>query len=198
MEPSENGNSYTNGNGASTNGNGAHANGNDAHAIASGASVNGNGAHANGATASENAAFGQATPRPRLRAHLRRSDPWAAQLLVPGHVLRPGWQAAKGSQDPRPGNRPYPRKKKVYVLENRCPHRGIPLHNGKFEFEGCITCIYHGWTFDLGSGQMVAALVDGPDSPMTCRPTTDQELPGGRALRPRLGLDGRRFADGAS
>ncbi len=64
-------------------------------------------------------------------------------------------------------------KGKVYALEDRCPHRGIPLHNGKFEFEGCISCIYHGWTFDLGTGQMIAALTDGPDSPMTCRPTTN-------------------------
>jgi phenylpropionate dioxygenase-like ring-hydroxylating dioxygenase large terminal subunit len=63
-------------------------------------------------------------------------------------------------------------KKKAYALENRCPHRGIPLDNGKFEFEGCLTCVYHGWTFDLATGQLVAALPDGPDSPMVGRDVT--------------------------
>ena len=62
--------------------------------------------------------------------------------------------------------------KKAYALENRCPHRGIPLHQGKYEFEGTISCIYHGWTFDMATGQLVAALTDGPDSPMSGRPTT--------------------------
>ena len=63
-------------------------------------------------------------------------------------------------------------RKEAYALADRCPHRGIPLHNGKFEFQGCITCIYHGWTFDLATGQMIAALVDGPESPMVNRDTT--------------------------
>jgi phenylpropionate dioxygenase-like ring-hydroxylating dioxygenase large terminal subunit len=61
------------------------------------------------------------------------------------------------------------RQNKAYALENRCPHRGIPLHQGKFEFEGTISCVYHGWTFDLATGQMIAALPDGPDSPMPYR-----------------------------
>jgi phenylpropionate dioxygenase-like ring-hydroxylating dioxygenase large terminal subunit len=64
-------------------------------------------------------------------------------------------------------------KKKVYALDNRCPHRGIPLDNGKFEFDGCLTCVYHGWTYDLATGKLVAALVDGPDSPMVGREVTD-------------------------
>ena len=61
------------------------------------------------------------------------------------------------------------RQNRAYALENRCPHRGIPLHLGKFEFEGTITCIYHAWTFDLATGQLVAVLTDGPDSPMPGR-----------------------------
>jgi phenylpropionate dioxygenase-like ring-hydroxylating dioxygenase large terminal subunit len=54
----------------------------------------------------------------------------------------------------------------AHALQDRCPHRGIPLSLGKQEFPGTFTCRYHGWTFDLESGTMVAALTDGPDSPM--------------------------------
>ena len=53
-----------------------------------------------------------------------------------------------------------------YALENRCPHRGVPLSIGTCEFRGTntITCRYHGWTFDLSDGLCVAAITDGPDS----------------------------------
>jgi len=54
----------------------------------------------------------------------------------------------------------------VHALHDRCPHRGIPLSIGKREFPGTISCIYHGWTFDLCTGRLVAALTDGPDSPI--------------------------------
>ena len=54
----------------------------------------------------------------------------------------------------------------AYALLDRCPHRGIPLSLGRQEFPGTFTCRYHGWTFDLASGTLVAALTDGPDSPM--------------------------------
>lgn len=54
----------------------------------------------------------------------------------------------------------------AYALEDRCPHRGIPLSLGRREFPGTFTCRYHGWTFDLKSGTLVAALTDGPDSPI--------------------------------
>lgn len=55
---------------------------------------------------------------------------------------------------------------KAVALEDRCPHRGVPLSLGKREFPGTITCRYHGWTFDLKTGMLVAALTDGPDSPI--------------------------------
>jgi phenylpropionate dioxygenase-like ring-hydroxylating dioxygenase large terminal subunit len=54
----------------------------------------------------------------------------------------------------------------VHALQDRCPHRGIPLSIGRQEFPGTWTCRYHGWTFDLQTGTLVAALTDGPDSPM--------------------------------
>ena len=55
------------------------------------------------------------------------------------------------------------------ALEDRCPHRGIRLSIGKQEFPGTFTCRYHGWTFDLTSGLVVAALTDGPKSPVCGR-----------------------------
>ena len=55
-----------------------------------------------------------------------------------------------------------------FALEDRCAHRGIPLSVGRCEFPGTntITCRYHGWTFDIANGMCVAALTDGPDSPI--------------------------------
>jgi len=65
---------------------------------------------------------------------------------------------------------------KVYALQDRCAHRGIPLSCkasptgrrtfSKQIFPGTITCGFHGWTYDLASGVVVAALTDGPDSPI--------------------------------
>jgi nitrite reductase/ring-hydroxylating ferredoxin subunit len=59
-------------------------------------------------------------------------------------------------------------KDKVRALKDRCPHRGVPLSAGDQRFPGTITCIYHGWTFDLKTGTLLQALTDGPDSPV-CR-----------------------------
>ncbi len=48
---------------------------------------------------------------------------------------------------------------KVYLVGNRCAHRGTQLSTGIVDGEG-IRCIYHGWKFD-GSGQCV----DQPSEP---------------------------------
>lgn len=56
----------------------------------------------------------------------------------------------------------------VRALKDRCPHRGVPLSLGHQIFPGTLTCIYHGWTFDLASGALKQALTDGPDSAV-CR-----------------------------
>lgn len=53
-----------------------------------------------------------------------------------------------------------------YALHDRCPHRGVPLSAGRREFPGTITCAYHGFTYDLASGELVVVLTDGPDSPI--------------------------------
>lgn len=55
---------------------------------------------------------------------------------------------------------------RVFGLSDRCPHRGVPLSAGHCRFPATVTCRYHGWTFDLASGELVAALTDGPDSPI--------------------------------
>ena len=48
---------------------------------------------------------------------------------------------------------------KVYLIGNRCAHRGVQLSTGIVEGEG-VRCIYHGWKYD-GSGQCV----DQPSEP---------------------------------
>ncbi|WP_434740585.1 aromatic ring-hydroxylating oxygenase subunit alpha [Micromonospora sp. SH-82] len=54
----------------------------------------------------------------------------------------------------------------VYGMKDRCPHRGVPLSCGEKAFPGTVSCVYHGWTFDLKTGDLVAALTDGPSSPI--------------------------------
>jgi phenylpropionate dioxygenase-like ring-hydroxylating dioxygenase large terminal subunit len=54
----------------------------------------------------------------------------------------------------------------AYALVDRCPHRGVPLSEGSQQFPGTLSCAYHGWTFDLASGDLVAAITDGPASPI--------------------------------
>jgi phenylpropionate dioxygenase-like ring-hydroxylating dioxygenase large terminal subunit len=53
---------------------------------------------------------------------------------------------------------------KTYCLEGRCAHRGVPLTEGRFEFPCTISCAYHGWTYSLETGELLAALTDGPES----------------------------------
>lgn len=53
---------------------------------------------------------------------------------------------------------------KIYCLQGRCAHRGVPLVEGNREFPCTITCPYHGWTYDLKDGRVIAALTDGPES----------------------------------
>jgi phenylpropionate dioxygenase-like ring-hydroxylating dioxygenase large terminal subunit len=53
-----------------------------------------------------------------------------------------------------------------YALRDRCVHRGVQLSYGTCLTEGTLTCPYHGWTYDVASGACVAALTDGPNSPV--------------------------------
>lgn len=41
---------------------------------------------------------------------------------------------------------------RIYALEDRCPHQGVPLSEGDVEDE-IVRCWYHGWEFELCSGR---------------------------------------------
>jgi phenylpropionate dioxygenase-like ring-hydroxylating dioxygenase large terminal subunit len=71
----------------------------------------------------------------------------------------------------------------VHALQDRCPHRGVPLSLGSQEFPGTLSCPYHGWTFDLESGRLCAVITDGPDSPL-CGKLAVRRFP----VAERLGL----------
>jgi nitrite reductase/ring-hydroxylating ferredoxin subunit len=43
----------------------------------------------------------------------------------------------------------------VHAVEDRCPHRRVPLSMGWVTEEGWIQCPYHGWCFEGGTGQCV-------------------------------------------
>lgn len=53
-----------------------------------------------------------------------------------------------------------------YVLEDRCAHRGVRLSMGECRFPGTVSCFYHGWTYDIATGRLLAVLTEGPDSPL--------------------------------
>jgi nitrite reductase/ring-hydroxylating ferredoxin subunit len=40
---------------------------------------------------------------------------------------------------------------KIYAFNDRCPHKGFPLHKGTLEGH-TLTCAYHGGQFDVRSG----------------------------------------------
>ena len=44
----------------------------------------------------------------------------------------------------------------VRALEDRCPHRRMPLSLGTVRTEGWLQCAYHGWSFDGSNGQCKA------------------------------------------
>ncbi|MFM6854585.1 MAG: Rieske 2Fe-2S domain-containing protein, partial [Sphingopyxis sp.] len=49
----------------------------------------------------------------------------------------------------------------VGVLEDRCPHRNVPLSSGRC-VDGQIECPYHGWRFDTqGQCRLVPGSIDG-------------------------------------
>jgi len=41
---------------------------------------------------------------------------------------------------------------RAFALQDACPHRGMPLHCGRFDGKQ-VECGYHGWKFDAHSGQ---------------------------------------------
>ena len=45
-------------------------------------------------------------------------------------------------------------KGEFFAIDNTCPHRGGPLNEG-FLAESTITCSWHGWQFDVKTGQNI-------------------------------------------
>jgi phenylpropionate dioxygenase-like ring-hydroxylating dioxygenase large terminal subunit len=41
---------------------------------------------------------------------------------------------------------------KAFAMRDSCPHRGMPLSNGRFDGQS-VECSYHGWRFDACTGQ---------------------------------------------
>jgi nitrite reductase/ring-hydroxylating ferredoxin subunit len=44
----------------------------------------------------------------------------------------------------------------IRALEDRCPHRRVPLSLGRVLDNGMLQCGYHGWTFDGATGRCMA------------------------------------------
>jgi nitrite reductase/ring-hydroxylating ferredoxin subunit len=44
----------------------------------------------------------------------------------------------------------------VRAVEDRCPHRRLPLSMGRLTEDGSIQCPYHGWSFDGATGKCTA------------------------------------------
>ena len=48
---------------------------------------------------------------------------------------------------------------RVYAIEDRCAHRGVPLSvRPECYTKNTITCWYHGFTYDLRDGKLVAKI----------------------------------------
>ena len=55
---------------------------------------------------------------------------------------------------------------KVYAIEDRCAHRGVQLsRRPECHSKNTISCWYHGFTYDLRTGGLVAIITD-PESPL--------------------------------
>jgi len=49
----------------------------------------------------------------------------------------------------------------VYAVDNACRHLGAPLDDGFVE-NGCLTCPWHGWMYDLRTGDHVTFMTRRP------------------------------------
>jgi len=43
--------------------------------------------------------------------------------------------------------------RKLFAIDNRCPHQGFPLSQGTTNGKCTLTCNYHNWKFDLETGK---------------------------------------------
>jgi phenylpropionate dioxygenase-like ring-hydroxylating dioxygenase large terminal subunit len=113
--------------------------------------------------------------RPRYSGSMetrRTADDAAAPLreawyyALPGRLLRPGKVAARTMLG-EPVLIGRDREGAVFALRDICPHRGMPLSEGRFDGAE-IECCYHGWRFATG-GQCTAipSLVAGQEFDLT-------------------------------
>ena len=55
---------------------------------------------------------------------------------------------------------------RIYAMEDRCAHRGVPLSTmPESHTKHTISCWYHGFTYDLRNGNLVAVITD-PECPL--------------------------------
>ena len=45
---------------------------------------------------------------------------------------------------------------RLYALDNVCLHAGSPLDDGAV-WRGCVTCPWHGWRYELASGDLMTS-----------------------------------------
>jgi phenylpropionate dioxygenase-like ring-hydroxylating dioxygenase large terminal subunit len=79
---------------------------------------------------------------------------------LPSNSLKPGAMIAKVLLG-EPILLARSRKGEVFALRNICPHRAVPLTEGRFDGQE-IECCYHGWRFDqTGRCMAIPSLVEG-------------------------------------
>src|SRR6478735_4910007 len=90
----------------------------------------------------------RAAPDPPAGAPVADSGPLADMwyLALAGHKLRRGRTVGMELLG-RPVVIGRDKAGAVFALNDRCPHRGIPLSHGKFDGTE-VECCYHGWRFD--------------------------------------------------
>lgn len=57
---------------------------------------------------------------------------------------------------------------RLYAIENRCPHEGYPLSPSPVE-DGVLTCEWHNWKFELGTGNCIIGGEDVRTFPLEVR-----------------------------
>lgn len=79
---------------------------------------------------------------------------------LPGNSLKPGQIIAKTFlNEPILFGRC--QSGEVFAIQNRCPHRSIPLDRGRFDGHE-VSCGYHGWRFDsTGQCTAIPSLIEG-------------------------------------
>ncbi len=61
----------------------------------------------------------------------------------------------------------------VFVLDDRCPHRGAPLSLGRVD-SGAVACPYHGWRFGRGGACLQVPGSPLPGAPARAMPCVDR------------------------